>query len=285
MFRRKSCNDGRLVKRYPNFIFGIVLGRSKMEDTNNSKTIEISNVTKTYKIGNIDVRALRGANLVIEKGEFVAIMGPSGSGKSTLMNIIGCLDIPTSGTYLLEGIDVSKLKDNQLAEIRNKKVGFVFQTFNLLARVNAIKNIELPLIYVTKGVIKNRRAKIMDSIRSVGLEGWEKHKPSQMSGGQRQRVAIARALVNDPAIILADEPTGNLDSVTGEEIMAIFQKLNREGKTILLVTHELDIARHTNRVIYLRDGIISEEEKVENPIDALEMLKNMPRLDDKPKCN
>jgi putative ABC transport system ATP-binding protein len=256
-----------------------------MEDTGNSKTIEISNITKTYKIGNIDVRALRGANLVIRKGEFVAIMGPSGSGKSTLMNIIGCLDIPTTGTYLLEGIDVSKLKDNQLAEIRNKKVGFVFQTFNLLSRVNAVKNIELPLIYVTKGHIKNRRAKIMDSIRSVGLEGWEKHKPSQMSGGQRQRVAIARALVNDPAIILADEPTGNLDSVTGEEIMAIFQKLNREGKTILLVTHELDIARHTNRVIYLRDGIISEEEKVENPIDAIEMLKNMPRLDDQPKCN
>ena len=256
-----------------------------MENTGNSKTIEISNVTKTYKIGNIDVRALRGANLVIRKGEFVAIMGPSGSGKSTLMNIIGCLDIPTSGTYLLEGIDVSKLKDNQLAEIRNKKVGFVFQTFNLLSRVNAVKNIELPLIYVTKGSIKNRRAKILDSIKSVGLEGWEKHKPSQMSGGQRQRVAIARALVNDPAIILADEPTGNLDSVTGEEIMAIFQKLNREGKTILLVTHELDIARHTNRVIYLRDGIISNEEKVENPIDAIEMLKNMPRLDDQPKCD
>jgi putative ABC transport system ATP-binding protein len=256
-----------------------------MEDNKNSKTIEITNVTKTYKIGNIDVRALRGANLVIQKGEFVAIMGPSGSGKSTLMNIIGCLDIPTGGTYLLEGTDVSKLKDNQLAEIRNKKVGFVFQTFNLLARVNAIKNIELPLVYVTKSVIKNRRAKIMDSIRSVGLEGWEKHKPTQMSGGQRQRVAIARALVNDPAIILADEPTGNLDSVTGEEIMAIFQKLNREGKTILLVTHELDIARHTNRVIYLRDGIISEEEKVENPIDAVEMLKNMPKLDDQPKCN
>jgi putative ABC transport system ATP-binding protein len=256
-----------------------------MEDTKTSKTIEITNVTKTYKIGNIDVRALRGANLIIEKGEFVAIMGPSGSGKSTLMNIIGCLDIPTSGTYSLEGIDVSKLKDNELAEIRNKKVGFVFQTFNLLARVNALKNIELPLIYVTKGIIKNRRAKIMDSIRSVGLEGWEKHKPSQMSGGQRQRVAIARALVNDPAIILADEPTGNLDSVTGEEIMAIFQKLNREGKTILLVTHELDIARHTNRVVYLRDGIISDEEKVENPIDALEMLKNMPRLDEKPKCD
>ncbi len=255
-----------------------------MEDSNNSKTIEISNVTKTYKIGNIDVRALRGANLVIQKGEFVAIMGPSGSGKSTLMNIIGCLDIPTGGTYLLEGTDVSKLNDNKLAEIRNKKVGFVFQTFNLLARVNAIKNIELPLIYITKNVIKNRRGRIMESIRAVGLEGWEKHKPSQMSGGQRQRVAIARALVNDPAIILADEPTGNLDSVTGEEIMAIFQKLNREGKTILLVTHELDIARHTNRVIYLRDGIISEEEKVENPIDAVEMLKNMPRLDDKIKC-
>jgi putative ABC transport system ATP-binding protein len=208
-------------------------------------------------------------------------MGPSGSGKSTLMSILGCLDTPTSGKYLLEGIDVSKLKDNQLAEIRNKKVGFVFQTFNLLARSDAIHNVELPLIYAARGTGKNRRAKIMESLRSVGLTGWEKHRPSELSGGERQRVAIARALINDPAIILADEPTGNLDSVTGEEIMAIFQKLNREGKTILLVTHEHDIAMHTNRIIYIRDGIIAKEEAITNPTDAADMLAKMPKLEDR----
>jgi len=197
------------------------------------------------------------------------------------MNIIGCLDIPTSGAYLLEGIDVSKLKDNSLAEIRNKKVGFVFQTFNLLARSDAIHNVELPLIYAARGTGKNRRAKIVESLRSVGLAGWEKHRPSELSGGERQRVAIARALINDPAIILADEPTGNLDSVTGEEIMAIFQKLNREGKTILLVTHEHDIAMHTNKIIYIRDGIIAREEALTSPIDAADMLDKMPKLEDR----
>ena len=247
----------------------------------NNCMIEITNLTKVYKIGNFEVKALRGANLAISKGEFVSIMGPSGSGKSTLMNILGCLDIPTSGKYLLEGIDVSKLKDNQLAEIRNKKIGFVFQTFNLLSRSDGIHNVELPLIYAAKGASKNRRAKIMECLRSVGLTGWEKHKPSELSGGQRQRVAIARALVNDPAIIFADEPTGNLDSVTGEEIMAIFQKLNREGKTILLVTHEHDIAMHANRIVYLRDGIIPKEEKIDNPIDAVQMLASMPKLEDR----
>lgn len=253
-------------------------------DTNcidNNCIIEVTNLTKVYKIGKIEVRALMGANLAISKGEFVSIMGPSGSGKSTLMNILGCLDTPTSGKYLLEGIDVSKLKDNQLAEIRNKKVGFVFQTFNLLARSDAIHNVELPLIYAARGTGKNRRAKIMESLRSVGLTGWEKHRPSELSGGERQRVAIARALINDPAIILADEPTGNLDSVTGEEIMAIFQKLNREGKTILLVTHEHDIAMHTNRIIYIRDGIIAKEEALTNPIDAADMLDKMPKLEDR----
>ncbi len=249
--------------------------------TSNNCMIEITNLTKVYKIGKIEVKALRGANLNISKGEFVSIMGPSGSGKSTLMNIIGCLDTPTSGSYLLEGIDVAKLKDNQLAEIRNKKVGFVFQTFNLLARSDAIHNVELPLIYAARGTSKNRRAKIMESLASVGLTGWEKHRPSELSGGERQRVAIARALVNDPAIILADEPTGNLDSVTGEEIMAIFQKLNREGKTILLVTHEHDIAMHTNRIIYLRDGIIPKEEAIDSPIDAVDMLARMPKLEDR----
>jgi putative ABC transport system ATP-binding protein len=247
----------------------------------NNCVIEVTNLTKIYKIGNIEVKALVGVNLAISKGEFVSIMGPSGSGKSTLMSILGCLDTPTSGKYLLEGIDVSKLKDNQLAEIRNKKVGFVFQTFNLLSRSDAIHNVELPLIYAARSTGKNRRAKIIESLRSVGLAGWEKHKPSELSGGERQRVAIARALVNDPAIILADEPTGNLDSVTGEEIMAIFQKLNKEGKTILLVTHEHDISMHSNRIIYLRDGIISKEEKIDSPIDAEDMLNKMPKLEDR----
>ncbi len=244
------------------------------------KIIDIKKVTRIYKMGNIKVNALRGIDLKIARGEFVAIMGPSGSGKSTLMNILGCLDIPTTGSYFLEGVDISKLKDNQLAEIRNKKVGFVFQTFNLLSRSNIMGNVELPLIY-TKDRIANRKKRNLEAIESVGLTDWIKHRPNELSGGQKQRVAIARALVNNPSIILADEPTGNLDSRTGEEIMAIFQALNREGKTILFVTHELDLAKHAQRIIYLKDGAINGEETISNPVDAKEMLKNMPKLEDK----
>ncbi len=247
----------------------------------NDKIIDMKKIVKIYKIGDFKIHALRELNMEIRKGEFVSIMGPSGSGKSTLMNIIGCLDIPTSGSYVIEDEDVSKLKDDRLAEIRNKKIGFVFQTFNLLPRSNIIGNIELPLIYSKSSPIRIRSTLIDRVIDSVGLTSWKKHRPSELSGGQRQRVAIARALVNNPSIILADEPTGNLDSRTGEEIIAIFQKLNREGKTIVLVTHELEIAMHTSRIIYLKDGVITNEEKIESPVDAIEKLNKMPRLEDK----
>jgi len=250
----------------------------------NEIIIKTINITKVYKIGNIKVNALRGINLEIKKGEFVAIMGPSGSGKSTLMNIIGCLDVPTSGEYYLNNTDISKLNDNELANIRNKEVGFVFQTFNLLSRTNIYGNVELPMIYSTER-IKNKKKKILDAIEAVGLTKLIKHKPNELSGGEKQRVAIARALVNQPSIILADEPTGNLDSRTGEELMAIFQKLNKKGKTIILVTHELDIARHTHKIIYLRDGIIYGHEEVKNQISAAEKLKQMPRLEDKLTVN
>lgn len=253
--------------------------------TNSSNiVIKTTEITKVYRIGNIRVNALRGINLEIRKGEFVAAMGPSGSGKSTLMNIIGCLDIPTSGHYYLNNTDISKLDDNQLANIRNKEVGFVFQTFNLLSRTNIYGNVELPMIYSTERVV-NKKKKILDSIESVGLTGLIKHRPNEISGGEKQRVAIARALVNQPSIILADEPTGNLDSRTGEEIIAIFQKLNRGGKTIILVTHEMDIAKHTHRIIYLRDGIIHGEEEVKNQISAEEKLSQMPELEDRLKAN
>ncbi len=245
------------------------------------KIIDIKKVTKVYKIGSIKVNALKGIDLEVKEGDFLSIMGPSGSGKSTLMNILGCLDTPTSGSYILEDMDISKLNDNQLAEIRNKKVGFVFQTFNLLPRTNIIGNVELPLIYSKGRVIKSRREMIFDIIDSVGLKEWEKHRPNELSGGQKQRVAIARALINDPTIILADEPTGNLDSRTGEEIMAIFQELNRRNKTILFVTHEIDLARHAGRIIYLKDGIITGEEGIKEPIDARKKLDEMPKLEDK----
>jgi len=245
------------------------------------KVIDIKNITKVYRIGDIKVNALRGTDFTMREGEFVALMGPSGAGKSTLVNIIGALDIPTSGSYLLEDNDISRLNDNQLAEIRNKKIGFVFQTFNLLWKSNVIGNIELPLIYSRKRSAKSRKELVSEVIESVGLTEWIRHRPNELSGGQRQRVAIGRALVNDPSVILADEPTGNLDSRTGEEILAIFQDLNKQGKTILFVTHELELAKHAQKIVFIRDGMIVNEEKIENPIDAREMLKSMPRLEDK----
>jgi len=251
-----------------------------MLENNKDNIIKTTDIKKVYRIGTIKVNALRGINLEIRRGEFVAVMGPSGSGKSTLMNIIGCLDVPTSGQYYLNNMDISKLNDNQLANIRNKEVGFVFQTFNLLSRSNVYGNVELPMIYSTERII-NKKKKILDAIKSVGLTEWIRHRPSELSGGEKQRVAIARALVNQPSIILADEPTGNLDSVTGEEIMAIFQKLNSQGKTIILVTHELDIARHTHKIVYLRDGIIHGQEEVKNRVSAEEKLKKMPKLEER----
>ncbi len=255
-----------------------------MMEISNDTIINTTDIVKIYKIGKVKINALRGINLEIKRGEFVAVMGPSGSGKSTLMNIIGCLDVPTSGKYYLNHMDISKLNDNQLAGIRNKEMGFVFQTFNLLSRTNLYGNVELPMIYSGERV-RNKKKKILDAIESVGLSKFIRHRPNELSGGEKQRVAIARALVNQPSIILADEPTGNLDSRTGEEIIAIFQKLNREGKTIIVVTHELEIARHTHRIIYLRDGIIHGQEEVKNQISAEEKLKEMPKLEDKLTVN
>jgi len=226
--------------------------------------IEIRDLVKIYTMGEVEVRALAGVNIDVETGEFVAIMGPSGSGKSTLMNIIGCLDRPTSGAYHLDGIDVSTLDRDERAIIRNAKIGFVFQSFNLLARTTAVENVELPLLYGELGWSgAQRRKAALEALHRVGLKGRENNQPSQLSGGQQQRVAIARALVTDPAILLADEPTGNLDSRTSEEIMGIFQQLNDEGKTVVLITHEPDIAQHSKRVVTVRDGVIQHDEVIE----------------------
>jgi putative ABC transport system ATP-binding protein len=226
----------------------------------NHALIKLEQLTKSYDMGKAEeVHALRGVNLQIQKNEYIAIMGPSGSGKSTMMNIIGCLDTPTSGIYILNGQDVHDMEDNALAKIRNKEIGFVFQTFNLLARSDALHNVELPLIYGGIGK-RDRRERAMEALRQVGLEDRAHHKPNELSGGQRQRVAVARALVTNPSIILADEPTGNLDSKTGEEIMALFEQLHSHNNTIILVTHEHDIALHAHRVVSLRDGLIEKDE-------------------------
>lgn len=233
--------------------------------------ISMKNLGKTYKNGHIEVEALKNANININKEEFVAIMGPSGSGKSTLMNIIGCLDRSTNGEYWLDGVNISSLNEGELAKIRNLKIGFVFQSFNLLPRITALQNVELPMIYAGIGS-KERRRRASAALERVGLEERMHHKPNEMSGGQKQRVAIARALVNSPSIILADEPTGNLDSTSSEEIMAVFQDLNREGVTLVLVTHEPDIAEHTKRVLKFRDGFLKSDELVLNPLDAREVL-------------
>jgi putative ABC transport system ATP-binding protein len=244
-----------------------------------NNVIETNQITKTFQMGDVAVHALRGIDLAVQKGEFVAIMGASGSGKSTLMNLIGCLDVPTSGEYYLDGKSVSKMSRNEYADIRNQKIGFVFQGFNLLARTSALENVELPLFYDRTGRIHNPRQAALAALEKVGLADRVGHEPNQLSGGQQQRVAIARALVNEPAIILADEPTGNLDTRTSIDVISVFQQLNDQGITVILVTHERDIARYAKRIVEMRDGHIIRDMDVEKRGNAVEDLARMPKED------
>ncbi|HKR14484.1 MAG TPA: ABC transporter ATP-binding protein [Pyrinomonadaceae bacterium] len=242
--------------------------------------IQLDHIHKTYTMGDVEVHALRGVSLTIREGEFVAIMGASGSGKSTTMNILGCLDRPTRGSYILDGDDVSQMSKDERADIRCQKIGFVFQGFNLLSRTSALENVELPMLYLGVDAAQ-RRQRAMEALAAVGLAGREQNHPNQLSGGQQQRVAVARSLVNHPALILADEPTGNLDSRTSVEVMEIFQRLNRErGITLVLVTHEPDIAQYADRVIVFKDGKIKSDYQVQDKRDAAEELKNLPVVND-----
>ena len=256
---------------------GVALGAQAPEAR---PVIQLDHIHKTYTMGDVEVHALRGVSLTITEGEFVAIMGASGSGKSTTMNILGCLDRPTRGSYILDGEDVSQMSKDERADIRCQKIGFVFQGFNLLSRTSALENVELPMLYL--GVdAATRHARALEALAAVGLAGREQNHPNQLSGGQQQRVAVARSLVNHPALILADEPTGNLDSRTSVEVMEIFQRLNRErGITLVLVTHEPDIAQYADRIVVFKDGKIKSDQRVENPRDAAEELKHLPVIDD-----
>jgi putative ABC transport system ATP-binding protein len=255
----------------------VVAAAVEEEDDKMKETIiSVQQLTRVYKMGDLEVHALRGVSMDIYKGDFIAIMGKSGSGKSTFMNMLGCLDIPTKGEYFLDGVKVGSLNKDQLANLRNKKIGFVFQSFNLLARTSALENVELPLMYNTKISSKEMKEKAMNALRSVGLVSRSHHFPSQLSGGEQQRVAIARALVNDPVVILADEPTGNLDTRTSVEVMDIFQQLNKRGITVAIVTHEPDIAEYTHRNITFQDGKIQKDIRVENHRIASEEFLLLP---------
>ena len=255
-----------------------IVGSIVMPETR--PVIQLDHIHKTYTMGDVQVHALRGASLTIREGEFVAIMGASGSGKSTTMNILGCLDRPTKGTYILDGQDVSEMSKDERADIRSRKIGFVFQGFNLLSRTSALENVELPMLYAGVSSVQ-RHQRAMASLAAVGLAGREQNHPNQLSDGQQQRVAVARALVNDPALILADEPTGNLDSRTSIEVMEIFQRLNRERDiTLVLVTHETDIAQYAQRVVVFKDGKIKTDSQVADQRDAAEELKNLPAIEE-----